>query len=337
MVKLMKSTLKNLTLVFIILLTFSIFTFGQTEFEKGVALFEQARYSTAIGIFKKLSKTNKKDAEIWNYLGLAYFKDDNHKNARKAFKKAIKLSPQKSEYRVNLAYVYLFSNKQNKAKKEIRKAIELDSQNQTAYLLRGTMYLWEAEYDKVVSDADKIIALNKNYPAAYILKAEALLIKMGEQWKEDEGAEKRLSILESVSETLGSCVDVCRKNGDSKDFERISLVVKGFTEHLIQKKESLSDLNNKDDLIKTPLRIINKPEAKYTEKARRANYVGSVTLVVLFAADGKTKYIFPLNSLRYGLDQQAMIAANRITFESEMLDGKPISIVKRIQYTFSIY
>lgn len=333
----MKFILKNLTLIIIFFFAFSIFAFGQTNREEGISLYKQAKYREAAKIFKKISKVNKKDAEIWNYLGLAYFNNEEYKDARKAFIKAVKLSSQNSSYRVNLAYAYLFSNKRNNAKEEINKAIELDPKNLQAYFLRATNSLWEGKYTETISDSDHIIALDNNYSAAYLLKADALLNSFGRKWREIGEPKNNLDILQMAAKTLESCNKDCRNADNSNSFETKQSVIKGFQEYFNNKIEDKLDLNNTDSSNRTPLRILSKPFPGYTQAAREANYQGNVTVAILFAADGKTKYVIALSTLDYGLTEQSIKAASLITFEPEMLNGQPISVVKRIQYTFTIY
>jgi len=40
--------------------------------------------------------------------------------------------------------------------------------------------------------------------------------------------------------------------------------------------------------------------------------------------------------LGFGLDEEAVKAARKIKFQPATKDGKPVSIVKRVQYSFSI-
>ncbi len=47
--------------------------------------------------------------------------------------------------------------------------------------------------------------------------------------------------------------------------------------------------------------------------------------------------IIPVKGLGYGLDEQAINAARKITFEPPTHDGKPVSVVKKVAFTFTIY
>lgn len=80
--------------------------------------------------------------------------------------------------------------------------------------------------------------------------------------------------------------------------------------------------------------ILLLPLAVYTDEARAAHARGDVRLRLVLAADGKVKYIFPLKSLRYGLTESAMAAANQIKFEPAIRNGKPASQFLTLVYEF---
>ena len=87
----------------------------------------------------------------------------------------------------------------------------------------------------------------------------------------------------------------------------------------------------------TPLKILSKPRPSYTDRARQANISGTISIYVLFAANGKVSHIMVLKGLGYGLDAEALKAASKIKFEPMTKDGKPVSVVKMVQYSFTIY
>jgi TonB family protein len=91
-----------------------------------------------------------------------------------------------------------------------------------------------------------------------------------------------------------------------------------------------------------PLKILSKPLAAYTDAARMNNIQGAVQVKVTFMANGKIGKIsdIPKNGgiLRNsGLVKAAMEAAKKIRFEPAMKNGKPVTAVKIIEYTFTLY
>ena len=75
----------------------------------------------------------------------------------------------------------------------------------------------------------------------------------------------------------------------------------------------------------------------YTDEARTSNTQGRIRIDILFRKDGRLQHMFLLRTLGKGLDAQALTAARKIAFEPMKIDGKPASIVKAIEYSFSIY
>ena len=89
--------------------------------------------------------------------------------------------------------------------------------------------------------------------------------------------------------------------------------------------------------VTTPFRIISKPKATYTDAARVNQVQGTVTLRVTLNANGSVGSITPVNGLGYGLTEQAIAAARRIQFEPAKENGIAKTVVKTIQYSFTIY
>lgn len=85
------------------------------------------------------------------------------------------------------------------------------------------------------------------------------------------------------------------------------------------------------------LRIVSKPRPGYTEAARTENVEGSVILRVTFLASGKIGEVTPVKPLPFGLTEKAIEAANEIKFEPAMNNGRPVSVTKQVEYSFSIY
>lgn len=89
-------------------------------------------------------------------------------------------------------------------------------------------------------------------------------------------------------------------------------------------------------------RIVVKPRADYTEKAREKQAVGTVSLKVTFLHNGGIGEVTNIDSKNfemtiYGLTEQAMIAARKIVFIPARRNNKNITTVATVQYNFYIY
>ena len=85
------------------------------------------------------------------------------------------------------------------------------------------------------------------------------------------------------------------------------------------------------------LRIQSKPRPAYTGEAQQNNVQGTVALSVTFLASGQIGNIDAVRGLPSGLTNQAILAARRITFDPMLIDGRPVSVTKEIEYSFSLY
>jgi hypothetical protein len=64
--------------------------------------------------------------------------------------------------------------------------------------------------------------------------------------------------------------------------------------------------------------------------------MGIVRLAIEFGADGNIKSIIPVQSLPDGLTENCIAVAQNIKFEPAQKNGKPVTYIKVIEYTFDI-
>lgn len=91
------------------------------------------------------------------------------------------------------------------------------------------------------------------------------------------------------------------------------------------------------DAYRSSLVVLSKVKAQYTDKARRNNIQGSVTLRVMFLANGGIGEIEVIKELDHGLTEQAIKAAKKIVFLPQRIDGKPVTTSRPVTFTFNIY
>jgi TonB family protein len=89
----------------------------------------------------------------------------------------------------------------------------------------------------------------------------------------------------------------------------------------------------KNPTFKKP-RILSKPDAGYTDEARRNNVSGQVVLHVLFAETGRINQISVVRGLPFGLTERAIAAARQIEFEPAELDGRKVAYPVVVIYNF---
>ena len=87
----------------------------------------------------------------------------------------------------------------------------------------------------------------------------------------------------------------------------------------------------------SPLKILYKKKARYTEEAQTNDVEGTVTLRVTFLASGDIGAITKIRCLPYGLTEEAIAAAREIKFEPEKVNGIPKTTTRPVSFTFNIY
>lgn len=92
-----------------------------------------------------------------------------------------------------------------------------------------------------------------------------------------------------------------------------------------------------DDKSIMPYVIAARDRPSYTDAARRANVQGFVRLKVNLLANGAVGKIVVDKELPHGLTDHAILAARRITFLPQLVNGKPTSVTVTIEYGFSLY
>jgi len=82
--------------------------------------------------------------------------------------------------------------------------------------------------------------------------------------------------------------------------------------------------------------ILYKPNPAYSVEGRDHRIQGDVVLEVIFLASGQIKVTRVVSGLGFGMDDEAIHAAQRIRFTPAMRDGKPVDISARIRIEFRL-
>lgn len=328
--------------LFLVLLVFANIVFAQqTEREKGIEFYKKGDYQAAVEVLKKSLKSNSSDADGWYFLGLSYLKKDNPKDSIKAFKKAVELNGQDSKTRTGLAYAYLIKNNLREAQEEAQQALKLNNKNSEAHYILGVISFRNGSFNFAYERAKKAIETNPKLAAAYELKAESLVSSFSQQAGtvvKSQNARKEL-LKEAITD-LEKYLTLS-PNGKETEFQREYLQsLKFFAEYYDAPENNLPvtlDAGEQTKTNTTPIEILSKPLANYTDRARQANVSGTIRLLVGFSASGKVENILIIKALSHGLNEQAIKAARGIKFKPATRDGKPISVVKMVEYSFTIY
>jgi protein TonB len=84
-------------------------------------------------------------------------------------------------------------------------------------------------------------------------------------------------------------------------------------------------------------RALNTPDPDYSEEARKAKYQGTVVLWLVVDQSGRPRDVKVARSLGMGLDQKAIEAVRKWTFEPATKDGKPVAVQINVEVNFRLY
>lgn len=84
-------------------------------------------------------------------------------------------------------------------------------------------------------------------------------------------------------------------------------------------------------------RALNTPDPEYSEEARKAKYQGTVVLWLIVDQNGRPRDVKVARSLGMGLDEKAIEAVRRWTFEPAQKDGKPVAVQINVEVNFRLY
>jgi TonB family protein len=324
------------------------------EQEQGIASYKNGDFRKAIKQLEAAVKKNSTDSESWYYLGLARLQNNDDKNGRKALEKAVKLSPQLSKMHSAFAYALLLSGKNEDAEREALEAVRLNQQDESGHYVIGALRLRQHRNTEAEAEAETVIKLNSGMALAYLLKSQALVgiysdrtvspyraimpVRRPAPVDEAARAERRqlfrshLQLLGRAASALESYLSLSAQNSESElwRLQLKTLKAYGASDETGEKIFPMAEVDTKPQ-------ILSKPEAAYTEAARKAGVSGTVLLDVALAPDGEVKHILVLRALPLGLTQQCINVARQIKFIPGLVDGKPVSVMVRVEYSFMIF
>ncbi len=306
-----------------------------SQISEGTELYKKGEYKKAASILEKELKKDGSNADLWNILGLALEKNGNYKDAQKAIEKAVSLDGANSFYHSNLAFVLLRLGKYKEAKNQASRAIELDQTSTNAFYFRSLANTGLGDFKNALEDAGQAISINEKFAAAYLLEADIRT----RFFDEDSPANGMQELIENLRQSLfrlEKCVEIC--DGDIS-VVRVALDEnRTVLEYVLKKnKNQENDDPGSNGAGSNSMKITKKPFPSYTDSARTNNVKGFVRLAVMFRSNGTIGPVVVLEGLPEGLTAQAVKAAKEIKFKPEMRNGKPVTVIKTVVFTFSIY
>lgn len=123
------------------------------ELEKaGDVARSQKDYGLAINYFQAALKKDRKNAVIYNKLGLAQLKNNELKSARTSFEKASKINSKYAEAINNMGAVDYMNKNYGRAAKYFKKAVALDESHSTYHVNLGAAWFSQKKFDRAIAE-----------------------------------------------------------------------------------------------------------------------------------------------------------------------------------------
>jgi TonB family protein len=315
----------------------------QSEKDRGVALYRKGASLEAAKALQEVVKKQGNDADAWYYLGLSLHAAGKVKDARKAFDKTLALRPDFAPAWTAAAYMRLLNNANKEALKYAEKALAIDPKNFESLYIVGAVSLRSGDGAKALEMAEAALKIKTDYSSALILKTNALvsqfsqehLIRMNERTPDDSGDKRsKFAFLKTASESLEAYLKL-RPDLASQPVWREQLEALRVYARMGDDSNSGADIMPASDGLRPT--ILYREKARYTEDARQNWVQGTVVLLVLFANDGSIKHIMVVRPLSHGLTEQSILAARKIRFTPAQKEGKPVSVIASLEFTFNLY
>lgn len=327
---------------------------GEQDRDRGIQLYTQGNSKEAIASLRLAIKRDKNDSRAWYYLGLALLGEDDLKNARKAFEAAVKLQPDFGFAHTGWAYTLMAAGRNDEAAREARRGIELNSKDAQAHYVLGVVQLRFGRNPEAQSEAATAINLNARFAPAYLLKSQALLAIEGdrsvqasmvvrvpsaggptaeEQVARRENARVAKAAYAAATEALQIYLDLAPPDSETKFWREQLQTLRIFASS--RESRELEIVPGWE--VTTKVRVLEKPEPVYTERARAAAISGTVILRAVFTSFGRVENVLVVKSLPGGLTEEAIHSARRIRFIPATKDGRAVSMLMELQYNFNVF
>jgi TonB family protein len=322
--------------------------------DRGIHLYAEGDTKGAISALRAAVKQDRADGYAWYYLGLALVRADDLGNARKAFEAAVKLKPDLGFAHTGLAFTLMTAGKDLEAGREASRAIELNPLDGEAHYVLGVTELRSWRNTDAQAEADLAIAQKPKFAPAYLLKCQALLALEGEESSkaakivhvseagpltEAERAERRRRARKSAgsfaaaADALQMYLKLSASDSETATWREELETLRAFATNGLGVESGVFGSWE----VTTKVKILQKSEPAYTERARAAAIEGTVILRAVFSSAGTVEHILILRSLPAGLTEASIQAAKKIKFTPAARDGKPVSTIMELQYNFNFF
>lgn len=237
---------------------------------------------------------------------------EKYKDAKKELSKALKQDKNSYDANVLMALVQKNSEKRRDAIKYAYEAVRLQPENPEGHYLLALLFYETNETGQAANELNMVFQKGGQFANAYALKG---YIGIAEQ--------DYKAALEDFSKALQLTP---KASASVAKWQEMVEFLKSYVDFRSLKEKSAI----------TPPVALNAPRPNYSDEARSKRVQGGVLLVLRVTEQGLVKGWILRKGLGYGLDEQAILAAQQIRFKPAMKDGNPITYWQTVAIEFNL-
>lgn len=239
-----------------------------------------------------------------------------------------------AEQRIQKAREAIAAERYDDAKKELKLALSLDKKSPAANLCLAFVYKQENRPKDAIKSVQAAITSQPNYPDAHYLFAQ-LLFETNDLTRSRQEIDLAISQGANIRNAHVLSGDIYLTQNGLKSalecYEKALRLAGPNDDDAAMLRDRISALTNnvefashRGDPSYVRPRQINLPMPHYTEEARHRGVQGKVKMGVLVDEQGRIASVLILSRLGYGLDAEAVKAAQTLQFSPASREDKPV-------------
>lgn len=247
-------------------------------------------------------------------------RNDEWGRATSGIRHALALKPDSPAVLLLAAQVYFHEGARSMAMESLESAIKNQPVYPEAHVLLARCFIEAGRYERAREEVS--IAINQGTPLypAYCL----LGVIDSAEGKFESAATSLETALVYLQE--GDENETAKLQLEIEDLRRLIVNLKRF--QLLEARESAPDIVG-------PF-LLNNPQPRYTDEARRAKVQGTVSMILFVNKDGDVDSVLVLRGLGLGLDEQATEVARNLKFSPATKNGQLIPYWKKVSVEFNL-
>lgn len=223
-----------------------------SRFSRALNLHQQGLLEPAYAEYHGLLRTNPRDINVLNFLGVLCFQRGDPSEAAKCLKKCIKLKPDFAEAHYNLGQGLLKSDAVPSAIESLKRAVALSKNYVAAHLALSEAFSVQKRYREALIHAERVVAISPDHVAGWV-NVGVMKFALGDVGAALAACDRALHLRQGFPPALLNRARFCRAQGDLQQavatFRDVVGAYGSDVEVLVEFCETLIEAGRPDDAV----------------------------------------------------------------------------------------